>query len=657
MAFNFQQGNVTTPGNGNANAGFHFQDGQIVGTTDGQPPQSANENPSLGQGAFGEFSKGALKSVAEIGGNIEKGVASVVGSIPGVHVSPEATKTIADEGISGAGETTGYIAGTLAPYFIPGGAGTLPVKAAPLLAKLAETLGVKAESFIPRAAEYIIKNLPDFGKNVAIGTAQSGNLGEGLATGGSIEALKGLGIGAKMLKNYAVPTPTVNQIIGQVAQGSSKDIPSFGKGLANLDTSNVKTYNDLYKLSNSEIKKLAAQQDALLGQDKTLYKVQQLATPIKTGESSIAHNYVLDSVKQLKAFYAKTNDVAGVRKMEVYESRLNPKNGQGLTLQEVNDIARLHGSDLNAFNANGELASGLTKQAAENTRKGLKNTVRNLLPNDESKTLDSQMSDIYTVRDLSEKMAEKVNTLQQRLQNPSILQKLGGIIGKGLRFTGIGDFASSLLGIEKVPGAKTLNPVELEARLAKNLKRIDAALQKDDAGFLQDIKAMDQESESQKAAQPMSESTSNEPIKSAMDNIKNPKAGFVNFGADVLGKDPEAALAKQNKAAVGPLENSRFLDEQNPETFVGAQKNIESSVHDWDKPIERGAIPKDKIFNKDGTFTPAAARHVVDDMSLKMNRYQKGLGTSFKPDMSNATPESLVAEAKQHIQAASNVMP
>lgn len=323
--------------------------------------------------------------------------------------------------------------------------------------------------------------------------------GSALTDAASAVAGKAKDVASAAVDKVMPAAEPVETTVGKVAQGSSSDVPSFQRGLSSrvtdnggniisdkIDTSGVKTYADLNKVASDKIAEASAKQDELLSQDKNQYKVQQLAT--KVGDKAAAHNYVIDAVDQLKTFYEKTNDVANLDKVKGYEAKLDPVKGEGLTLKDVNDIARMHGHDLSAYNANGELASGLTKQAAENTRMGLKNTVRNLLPDGTSKALDSQISDLYTVRDLSADMKEKVNTLSQRLQKPNILQKIGGLVGKAARFTGVGDLASNLLGIEKVPGAKTLSAVELEARLQRNLQRIDAAMKKDDAGFVDSVK-------------------------------------------------------------------------------------------------------------------------------------------------------------------------
>lgn len=298
---------------------------------------------------------------------------------------------------------------------------------------------------------------------------------------------------AKSIKNKVAPTPTIDGLVGKVAQGKPEDIPSFTRGLGNLDTSQVSTYKDLGKIADDTISSTAKQQDVALSMEKTPLKIQQLAA--KVGEQGGAKNYVIDAVNQLKDYYTKINDVAGLQKIKTYVQKIDPLKGDGLTVQELNDLARLHGRELNAYNANGELASGLTKQAVENTRQGLKDTVVQNIKDPTAKEVfkaaDAKMSDLYTVSDLSNKMEIKVNALEQRLQKPNILQKIGGIVGRATRITGVGDFASKLLGIDKVPGSATLNAVELEAKLSKNLAKIEKALnEKKDSDFIKDISDM-----------------------------------------------------------------------------------------------------------------------------------------------------------------------
>lgn len=288
-------------------------------------------------------------------------------------------------------------------------------------------------------------------------------------------------------KEYFAPTPTINSLVGRVAQGKTGDIPSFGRGIQNMDTSDIKTYSDLNKAASNQIKELATQQDVELSKNPTVHSLSDFQKTIGNGESAVKVNYVEQAIQQLKDYYTKTNDATKLSKINEISSRANES---GLSAKDINDLARMHGQDLNGYNANGELASGLSKQAAENTRQGLKDTSRGLMDTPNAKNIDQQMSDLFTVKNLSSKMMEKVNTLSQRLQKPNILQKIGGAVGKFGRSTGVGDLVQKLLGLEKTPGATTLNPVELEAKLSKNLAKINSALSKGDTEFIKDITAM-----------------------------------------------------------------------------------------------------------------------------------------------------------------------
>ncbi len=337
-------------------------------------------------------------------------------------------------------------------------------------------LGMKTLAENPKIAIDALKLTTDFAKNPIKNTTE--------ALSPAVETLKN---GVKSVTGNISPTPTIDQLVGRVAQGETTDIPSFKSGLESLDTSKVKTYSDLQKTASEKIAELSKQQDQLLSKDPTPRKVQQLATEVKSGDATIFHNYVLDAVEQLKQYYTKTNNVSELAKINEYINKLDVTKGKGLTIQEVNDIARLHGQDLNGYNANGELASGLTKQAAENTRVGLKKTVRSLIKDPASQALDSEISNLYSVKDLSQTMAEKVNTLTQKLQQRNVFQKLGSVLGQFGKVAGVSDLVQKIIGFNNTPGATTLSPVEIEATLAKNLKRIDAALKKNDAGFVQDM--------------------------------------------------------------------------------------------------------------------------------------------------------------------------
>lgn len=253
-------------------------------------------------------------------------------------------------------------------------------------------------------------------------------------------------------------------IAGKVVQGDIKDVPKAQKALTQIDTKGIKTYQDLGNALDKKITQVAQLQDKALGTRPETINLQDL--------TSNGHNFVNDAIQQIKDFFTKTNDVQGLKDITALENKANTK---GLTIKEVNDLARQHGQKLNAYNANGELASGLSKQAAENTRQGLKSTVRTFMGDKALQGSDTQLSNLIQTKDLVNTVAEKVNTLAQKIQQRGLLGKIGYGIGK-IVDTATGHALKNFVNyfIPRGEGLKTLNALDLQAQLAKNLKALQS---------------------------------------------------------------------------------------------------------------------------------------------------------------------------------------
>lgn len=317
------------------------------------------------------------------------------------------------------------------------------------------------------------------GVETAIGTAVD-------VTKAGIKKVDDLSI-ANNARRVAKQEAKVDDAVARIIQGSPEDIAKAKKALSEIDTDGVKTYEDLNTRMDESLETLRKKVDAELEADPTVYTKFKLArkNEVKGVDGNIKivyDNPVISAIDELGEYYAKIGDVAGKTKIAQYREMLN---GDGLRLKDVNDIARMHGKDLNAFNANGELASGLTKQAAENTRKGLKDTVRQNIPNDKTRAMDESMSDILATKDLTVKMQDKVQKLYQKIKNRTLAQKVGGAVADVVDLASFGTlrgFVQKLL--PSNVGLKTANSLDLEAELAKNLKQIDKLLEiKDEAKF------------------------------------------------------------------------------------------------------------------------------------------------------------------------------
>jgi len=361
-------------------------------------------------------------------------------------------------------------------------------KVTPMFIKDITSQGTKAiEEF---AAAHNI--LPDFASK-AINTAQKTLEGTETKVGTTISSKMAESTKNLKMPQMGVTEPNVPELVGQVAQGKTTDIKPFTRGLATIKTKGITSYADLNAKASEGIASMVKQQDNILAKDTTLRKLQQLALPVKTETGTISHNYVKDAIDQLTELYSKTNDVANLARINNIAAKLDPMKGTGLILKEVNQIARDYGSEIGnkAFSKiTGEPLTSVNAQTFENTRSGVKETVRNLLPDEQSRTLDSMISDLYTVKDLTGKMTEKVNALTQKLQTPTVLQKIGQTLGKVVDVStggGIKALSRELLGIGNAVN-QPLNALELQGLLEKNLSIIESALkQKTDAGFLKEI--------------------------------------------------------------------------------------------------------------------------------------------------------------------------
>lgn len=272
----------------------------------------------------------------------------------------------------------------------------------------------------------------------------------------------------------------VDMAVGQIIQGTPDDIAKAKRALQNIDTKGVETYEDLNIIIDDKVKTLSRTIDEMLDAQSEPIKDFARRRTVGEGENafSVTSTPVQNALDELDNFYKKINDDVGAAEMSRLKQKLETS---GLTLREVNDLARRHGRDLNAFNANGELASGLSKQAAENTRKGLKDVVRERLPDDATKELDSQISDLLQTQRLTEKIETKVQQLEQRLTNRTLAQKFGGTIASVVDLATFGSLRGFIARLMPSNiGNKAMNYKEIEEALQKNLKKLQQIIDADD---------------------------------------------------------------------------------------------------------------------------------------------------------------------------------
>lgn len=287
-------------------------------------------------------------------------------------------------------------------------------------------------------------------------------------------------------RRIAAQEVKVDEAVARIIQGTPDDIAQAKKALMEIDTEGVTTYTDLNTRMQDTVDTLRTKVDAELEKNPNVYTKFQLArkNEVKIGDKTktVYDNPTISALDELDGYYTAIKDIAKLEKVKAYKASLE---SEGLKLKDVNEIARMHGKDLNAFNANGELASGLTKQAAENTRKGLKETVRQNMPDDKTRALDESMSNILNTMKLTTDMETKVQRLYQKVKNRTLPQKVGGAIADVVDLLSLGSlrgFVQKLL--PSNVGLKTANSMDLEKELSKNLAEIDKLLEiKDEKKF------------------------------------------------------------------------------------------------------------------------------------------------------------------------------
>lgn len=266
----------------------------------------------------------------------------------------------------------------------------------------------------------------------------------------------------------------IDTLAGTITQGRSTDIEKAKAALTHIDTTGIKTYQDLGHAFDAKIENLSTKLDTVLGGNTEQRTIDKLALQSKVGNKNVSHNYVTDALDQLEQHYTKVNDPEGIAKIAQLRDRA--QNG-GLTVQDINNLAKQHGIQINAFNANGEAASGLTKQAAENTRKGLKLTARKIFNNPIYQSADEQISNLIRVRDLVKSVGEKVTALEQRVTKRGFGEKVGRLVFKvtdKLTGGGLKGFVQSF--VPRGEGLKIMNALDLERSLGKNLTKLQKAL-------------------------------------------------------------------------------------------------------------------------------------------------------------------------------------
>lgn len=282
---------------------------------------------------------------------------------------------------------------------------------------------------------------------------------------------------AKIVKKLASPKPTAIEAVGEVLQGTTKDIKAGVKGLSALNTAGIKTYQQLGDKITKEITNLALKVDKDLAQDTTRTLLKDLTVSGKTSLGKvIKYNPIERAMNQLVELYTKVGDTIGAK--NVKEAMTIAKK-EGLTKIEINDLARVYGEEFGtkAFSKMGDPLTSVNAQLYENTRKAIKKIARSGIKGKEAQLADETMGNLFRVKTLVNKNIEAVNKLTQKIRERGLLEKIGYNVAKYGDLLSGGTLRGMVGGIlPRGVGNKVFNAIDMEKYLESNLKIIQDAI-------------------------------------------------------------------------------------------------------------------------------------------------------------------------------------
>lgn len=332
------------------------------------------------------------------------------------------------------------------------------------------------------------KGIADVAKGAVLGGV--GGAAVGGAVGGALPVLVHPGTAvSKAASAISGEAPTAESLAGKITnakpQELSRAVRGLTTGLQDISKENTQSFEGLSNHLSSKIKSNLSQVDEAFGQNTKAYKPKSILQSVRISDAQprnpdgtlssnyIKNDFVQRAIDHLAETYQKTvqpeNEAAILRLGAKYQS-------EGLTPQEINNLARQYGTDgPRAFGKNGEQLTSVNSAASENIRKGVKDAARNLMPDDTTRVLDKQTSDMIHAQKLVDNMHGAVQKLENKLNNAGVIQRLGSGVAKGVDLISGGffkGFLKQLAGIGASDGT-SLNALELQKQLPKMIAQFE----------------------------------------------------------------------------------------------------------------------------------------------------------------------------------------
>lgn len=354
------------------------------------------------------------------------------------------------------GKVAGVVGGT-----VLGGS-----KLTPLAIKTAKVTGNVASGVSGGYMADVGYNLAD--ENKTLGESFKPGLGTALGvaiplTGPTVKALKG--------------TPrTASDVTNRVLHGTTSDIPLAEQAFKNIDTKGVTSRQQLSERLGSAMENQMKVVDTELGKSTQAIPMEELVIKAKNNAGQeVKTNVVSNALDHLQQFYNDAGDAVSASNVGLIKEKAI---AGGLTHQEVNNIARMYSEEFGtkAFNKMGDPLTNVNAQMFQNTRNGLKVIARSGITGKEAKAADILYSQMANTKRLIDKGVEAVNSLEGRLKQRNLIQKLSYGASKLINtMTGGGLKAGvEALGVSNI-GNKIDNWIDFERTLAKDLEFIRKA--------------------------------------------------------------------------------------------------------------------------------------------------------------------------------------
>lgn len=266
------------------------------------------------------------------------------------------------------------------------------------------------------------------------------------------------------------PEESLEKITARITQGTPDEIADAEKALSLIDKEGIETFEDLTKAAVDKRSILSREIDDELLEIPDIRKGDDLMRVQKVGDRTIRTNFIERGIEDLEDLFTKIGDDVELAKLEDFKVKVE---SEGLNLKEINDFARNYGVQFKskAFTKTGNPKEGINAVRFESNRKGLKETVRQFLPDEKTRILDREISTLFDLEDSVSKLRNKAAAVQNKLQRQNLLNKVG--VGAAQ----LADIASGRFFSTLIKGrAGTLNAADLEKELVKNLLRFEKAL-------------------------------------------------------------------------------------------------------------------------------------------------------------------------------------